>query len=121
MRICIPASDERGLDSTSFGHFGSAPFFVIHDTDVGSTEVIRNENQHHGHGGCQPLLALEGKPLDALIAGGIGRRAIARLNGGGTRVYRALAGTIADNVAKLEAGGLEEFTAETACAGHDVG
>ena len=119
MRICIPASDEKGLESSTFGHFGSAPFFVIHDTNVGSTEVIRNENQHHGHGGCQPLSALEGKALDALIVSGIGRRAIARLNEAGTKVYRALEGTIADNVAKMEAGELEEFTAETACAGHD--
>jgi hypothetical protein len=36
-------------------HFGSAPFFVVHDTDVGGTEVIRNENQHRGRGGYQPL------------------------------------------------------------------
>jgi predicted Fe-Mo cluster-binding NifX family protein len=121
MRICIPAGDENGLEGRTFGHFGSAPYFVVHDTDEGGTEVIRNENQHHGHGGCQPLSVLEGKGLDALIVGGIGRRAIARLNEAGTKVYRALEGTIADNVAWMEAGKLEEFTAETACAGHDHG
>ena len=119
MRICIPASDGRGLASTVFGHFGSAPYFVVHDTDEASSEVIRNENQHHGHGGCQPLSALADKSLDALIVGGIGRRAIARLNAAGTKVYRAAEGTIAGNVAKLNAGELEEFTADTACAGHD--
>ena len=118
MKVCIPASDERGLESMSFGHFGPAPFFVVHDTNEGSTEVIRNENQHHGHGGCEPLSALEGKSLDALVVGGIGRRAIARLNDAGTKVYCALEGTVADNLEKLQAGGLEEFTAETACAGH---
>jgi len=119
VRICIPASDEGELESTAFGHFGSAPLFVVHDTNEGSTEVIRNDNQHHGHGGCQPLSALEGKALYALVVGGIGRRAIVRLNEAGTKVYCALEGTIADNVAKMQAGELEEFTAETACAGHD--
>ncbi len=118
MKICIPAGDERGLESETFGHFGSAPYFVVHDTAGGNTEVIHNENQHHGHGGCQPLSALTNKSLDALIVGGIGRRAIARLNDDGTKVYRAVEGTVGDNIAALEAGGLEEFTAETACAGH---
>ena len=118
MRICIPASDERGLESTTFGHFGSAPYFVIHDTETGDAESIENENQRHGHGACQPLSALADKTLDALIVGGIGRRAVARLNEAGTAVYRAVPGTVAENVAKLMAEDLEEFTAETACAGH---
>jgi len=118
MRICIPASDEKGLESATFGHFGSAPYFVLHDTVAESTDVIANENQHHAHGGCQPLSAMGDEPLDALIVGGIGRRAVARLNEAGTVVYRAVPGTVAGNVAKLQAGELEEFTAESACAGH---
>ncbi len=119
MRICIPASDEKGLESTAFGHFGSAPYFVVYDTETDSTESIENENRHHGHGGCQPLSALAGMALDALVVGGIGRRAIARLNEAEIKVYRAAAGTVADNVAKLQAGQLEEFTADAACAGHE--
>jgi predicted Fe-Mo cluster-binding NifX family protein len=118
MRVCIPAGDERGLESRTFGHFGSAPFFVVHDTDEQTTKVIRNENQHHAHGGCQPLLGLGGGELDALVVGGIGRRAIARLNEAGTKVYRAIEGTIADNLASLRAGELDEFAADAACAGH---
>ena len=118
MRICIPAGDNRGLDGPVFGHFGSAPYFVVHDTGTGATEVIENGNQHHAHGGCQPLAAVDGAALDALVVGGIGRRAIARLNEAGTRVYRAVEGTVAANLAKLEGGELEEFSAETACAGH---
>jgi len=118
MRICIPAGEDRGLDSPVFAHFGSAPYFVVHDTDVDGTEVIENDNRHHAHGGCQPLAAVDGTALDALVVGGIGRRAIARLNEVGTRVYRAVEGTVAANIAKLEAGELEEFSAESACAGH---
>jgi predicted Fe-Mo cluster-binding NifX family protein len=118
MRICIPAGTDAGLESPVFGHFGSAPYFVVHDTDAGGTEVIENENQHHAHGGCQPLAAFDGQTLDALVVGGIGRRAIARLNQAGTKVYRAVEGTVAANVTKLAAGELEEFSAESACAGH---
>ncbi len=118
MRVCIPASSDAGLDSPVFGHFGSAPYFVVHEAESGTTEIIQNENQHHAHGGCQPLAAFEGVALDALVVGGIGRRAIARLNDAGTKVYRAVEGTVAANVAKLAAGELEEFTAESACAGH---
>lgn len=118
MRVCIPASDEKGLESATFGHFGSALYFVVHDTETASTQVLRNENPHHGHGGCQPLSALGDRSLDALIVGGIGRRAIARLNASGTKVYCAAEGTIAENVARLQRGELAEFTLESACAGH---
>jgi len=118
MRICIPAGDDRGLESPAFGHFGAAPYFVIHDTEAGSTESIGNENQHHGHGGCQPLSALEGRTLDALVVGGIGRRAVARLNEAGIAVFRAVEGTVSENVERLKGGRLDEFSPEAACAGH---
>ncbi len=118
MRICIPAADDRGLESTAFGHFGSAPYFVVVDTDTDRTEVVLNENAHHAHGGCQPLAAFGEKPLDAVLVGGIGRRAIIRLQEVGTSVYRAVEGSVADNLRRLQAGDLEELTPSSGCAGH---
>jgi len=118
MSICIPAATNEGLSADAFGHFGSAPFFVIHDPESQSTEVLENGNAHHAHGGCQPLAALEGRPVDALIVGGIGARAIQRLNEGGIRVYRAVEGTIASNIEKLKSGSLEEITPSAGCSGH---
>jgi len=119
MSICIPAADAQGLDSATYGHFGSAPFFVIHDPETKRTEVMENTNAHHAHGGCQPLAALGDHEIDALVVGGIGARAIARLNDSGIKVYRAVEGTVAKNVEQLASGVLEEITPEGGCAGHN--
>lgn len=118
MKVCIPAATDAGLSSTPFGHFGSAPFFTVHDTESGTTEVLGNANQHHAHGGCQPLAALDGRSVDALVVGGIGAGAIGKLNASGIRVYRAGAGSIEDNLKALREGTLAELTPESGCQQH---
>jgi hypothetical protein len=68
MRICFPAETLQGLESPVFGHFGSAPGFIIVDADTMQLEEIINEDLHHAHGMCQPLKALGGRQVDG--AGG---------------------------------------------------
>ena len=118
MKVCIPAATDTGLSSLPFGHFGSAPYFVIHDTEAETTEVLSNSNDHHAGGGCQPLAALGGRVVDAFVVGGIGAGAIQKLNASGVRVYRSDAGTIQDNVESFKAGALAELTVSTGCKGH---
>jgi len=36
MKICMPVSEAKGMDSVIYGHFGSAPFFAVYDTDKNS-------------------------------------------------------------------------------------
>ena len=47
MRICFPVEALEGLDSKVYEHFGSAPGFVIVDTDVNTVEEIDNGDLHH--------------------------------------------------------------------------
>ncbi|MBF0387793.1 MAG: NifB/NifX family molybdenum-iron cluster-binding protein [Candidatus Omnitrophica bacterium] len=119
MKICIPTETDKGKDAVVFGHFGSAPFFTIYDTADSSIEVIINANQHHAHGMCQPMAALAGKGVNAVVTGGAGAGAIEKLNQGGIRVYRAIAGTVADVAAQFAAGRLDEISVKNACAHHD--
>ena len=119
MKICIPTETNKGKDATVFAHFGSAPFFTIYDTDSSTIEVIVNANQHHAHGMCQPMAALAGKGVNAVVTGGAGAGAIEKLNQGGIRVYRAIAGTVADVAAQFSAGRLDEISVKNACAHHD--
>ena len=119
MKICIPTETNKGKDATVFGHFGSAPFFTIYDTDNGSVEIIANANQHHAHGMCQPMAALAGKGVNAVVTGGAGAGAIQKLNQGGIKVYRAIAGTVADVATQFVKGDLEEISVQNACAHHD--
>ena len=118
MSICIPAADARGLEGKVHGHFGSAPYYVIHDPHAQETEVLPNTNAHHAHGACRPLAALEGRTIQTIIVGGIGRRAVEHLNRHGIAVFGAVAGTVQENLDKLQAGRLENIAPDAACAGH---
>ncbi|RME41495.1 MAG: diguanylate cyclase, partial [Deltaproteobacteria bacterium] len=38
MKVCFPVNNDQGLESEVYGHFGSAPAFVVVDTE--SHEVL---------------------------------------------------------------------------------
>lgn len=121
MRMCIPVEDSSGLGSKPCAHFGSAPYFLIHDTETGSSEVIENGGRDHLHGMCQPLRILEGRSVDAVVCGGIGPRALDRLRTGGIKIYRSPGTTVEEVVRACKEGTLDEITPETACRDHSCG
>lgn len=118
MKIAFPTDDPRGPDSPVYGHFGSAPAFVVADSETGAVVEVVNRDQGHAHGQCQPLAALGGAVVDAIVVGGIGAGALQKLNAAGIRVYRAVEGSVADNLALVGLGRLPELTLEHTCAGH---
>ena len=118
MKLCFPVESDQGLDSIVFGHFGSAPMFVVFDTASKSLETINNQDLGHVHGMCNPLKALSGKSVDAIVVGGIGAGAINKLNALGIKVYRAGQSTVKSNLEALQKGTLTEMSAEHACGGH---
>jgi predicted Fe-Mo cluster-binding NifX family protein len=118
MKLCIPTKTDEGKSAVAYGHFGSAPYFTVVDTEKDTVEIIDNANQHHAHGMCQPMNALMGKKIDAVVTGGMGARAVQKLNEGGIKAYRAIPGTVADIVSQFIKGGLEEITVRNACAQH---
>jgi predicted Fe-Mo cluster-binding NifX family protein len=121
MKVGFPVGTLEGLDSIVFEHFGSAPGFVIVDTDSGTVEEISNGDQHHAHGMCQPLNALGGHRVDAIAVAGIGMGALIKLHARGIRVFRATAGTVGQNVQSAQKRTLPEFDPRLTCAGHAGG
>jgi len=121
MQICFPVESDKGLESVVHGHFGSAPVFIVFDTESRLTDVIENSDLGHEHGMCSPLKALDGKTVDAIVVGGIGGGAIGKLNALGIKVYVAAPGTIEESVHGIEEGTLAELTVEYACSGHAGG
>jgi predicted Fe-Mo cluster-binding NifX family protein len=121
MKICFPAENLQGLESPVYGHFGSAPGFVIVETDTMQVEEITNLDQHHAHGMCQPLVAIGGQKVDGVVVGGIGMGALMKLQAQGVSVYRALQGTVRQNLDLIQEGKLPQFTADHTCAGHAGG
>jgi predicted Fe-Mo cluster-binding NifX family protein len=80
MKICIPTKSEDGKNSKVNEHFGSAPYFAIYNTDDSTLEFIENTNAHHSHGMCHPMTALSEQNIEVVICGGIGARALQKLN-----------------------------------------
>jgi predicted Fe-Mo cluster-binding NifX family protein len=118
MIICVPTKTKEGKTAEVYGHFGSAPFFTLLDTESGTVEVIDNSNQQHAHGMCQPLSVFANRHIDVVVTGGMGARAVQKLNEGGVKAFRAIPGTVADIADQYARGGLEEITANNACAHH---
>jgi predicted Fe-Mo cluster-binding NifX family protein len=108
----------EGLDSTVHNHFGSAPLFVVFDVDSKSVASIHNRDQHHAHGACNPLKALDNQNVDAIVVGGIGAGALTRLNQMGIQVHRSQAATIRDNIAMFLSQRLPLLTVQGCCGGH---
>jgi len=118
MKIAFPVQVDEGLESQVYGHFGSAPSFVILDSASGEYQTINNTDAHHAHGQCQPMKALAGNPVDAVVVGGIGGGALMSLQSQGVRVFRAVEGSVKQNLEFIRSGKLPEFSVNMTCAGH---
>ena len=121
MKVCFPTEKLQGIESMLYGHFGSAPGFVIVDMQTAELDEIHNADQHHTHGMCQPLVALGGRKVDGVVVGGIGMGALTKLQSMGIRVYRGFEGTVRENLDMIRTGKLPEMSPEHTCAGHGDG
>jgi len=120
MKIAFPTQENNGIDSNVYNHFGSARIFVIVETEDGTTETILNQDLNHQHGKCQPMVALGGSHVDAVVVGGIGGGALQNLNAEGKRVVRAAEGTVRENLELIQADKLPEITPDQTCSGHGI-
>jgi predicted Fe-Mo cluster-binding NifX family protein len=118
MKICIPTETGEGKTASVYGHFGSAPYFTIYDTDTLALEIVENANTHHEHGTCNPVAALQGRAVDIVVTGGMGARAVMMLNAQGIKVFRAVPGSVENIISTFSAKDLEELTVQNACASH---
>jgi predicted Fe-Mo cluster-binding NifX family protein len=118
MKICFPVQKNEGFDSAVYNHFGSAPAFVVFDTDTKSIATINNRDQHHSHGACNPMKALDNQKVDAIVVWGIGAGALTRLNQMGITVHHAQAATIRENLAMFASKTLPALTIQGCCGGH---
>jgi predicted Fe-Mo cluster-binding NifX family protein len=118
MKLCFPVQKNNAMDSLVYNHFGSAPDFVIVDTETGNVITVGNRDLHHVHGACNPVMALNGEDVDAVIVGGIGGGAINKLNQNGIKVFRAAKPTIRENIELFKTGELQEFGLNHTCSGH---
>ena len=118
MKICFPVQKDEGLDSSVYNHFGSAPIFMFVNMETNSLSTISNGDQHHAHGACNPMKALDNQQVDAIVVGGIGAGALSRLNQMGIIVHQSQATTVRDNIALFTSHKLPVLTVQGCCGGH---
>jgi predicted Fe-Mo cluster-binding NifX family protein len=121
MKVGFAVHEVEGVESKVYDHFGSAPAFLIVDTDGKEVVTVNNQDLHHVHGACNPIMALDGKSVDAMVVGGIGSGAITKLNAMGVKVYAAGAPTVKENLELLSQNKLQELSVYDACRAHQGG
>jgi len=121
VKVCFPVLKDNGADSMVYNHFGSAPAFIIVDTDKDGADTVDNRDLHHAHGACNPIMALGGNRIDAVVVGGIGAGALQKLNADGIRVYRSADATVKGNLELLKQKRLPELLLQHTCGGHQGG
>ena len=118
MKIAFPVQEDHGIDSQVYNHFGSAGTFIVINSETGEKKFVNNADLNHIHGHCQPLTALNGSVVDAVVVGGIGRGALQKLKKAGIKGFRAVEGTVEENLKLFKEGKLPEFSMNHVCAGH---
>ncbi len=121
MKVGFAVQVNEGMESRVYDHFGSAPTFIIVDTEVKEVMTVNNKNLQHVHGACNPVMALDGKSVEAMVVGGIGGGALVKLNASGIRVYGAGALTVKENLALLNENKLQELSVYNSCRSHQGG
>ncbi len=120
MKICIPTEEQKGLESMAYGHFGSAPYFVIYDTTSKDFEVLNNGNAEHEHGQCNPIQPLRDKGVEAVVVAGMGARALMNLNSMGIQVFRTSESkSIKEIVSGFDSNNMDKLTMENSCNQHN--
>jgi predicted Fe-Mo cluster-binding NifX family protein len=117
MNVCIPVNEPQYGASSVCAHFGSAPAFLIVNTEVGTYRTVVTGGQHM----CGAIGTLRSENVESAIVGGIGMGALHRLAAAGIQVFAAQHPTVDENLAALKAGQLPLMALDGACAHHGHG
>jgi predicted Fe-Mo cluster-binding NifX family protein len=96
MRVAVSADDDNGLDSVVSPHFGRCPYYVLVDLDgreVSQVNVVENPAFGQHRPGQVPGF-INGHGADVMLAGGMGRRAIAFFQQYGIEAATGATGTV---------------------------
>lgn len=113
IRLVVPSSEEKGLDSQLSQHFGRAPFYIVVDLDengsIISDSVIPNTSEHFGGVGVPPDRIIQLKP-NALVTYGLGSKALAMFQAADVAVLRTEANTVREVVSAYNNNEMQELT-----------
>ena len=110
MKIAIPTNDKKGLEDTVAEHFGRAKNFLIYDTETKSFEIYLNPEVIGGKEFPPDFLYRLG--VKAVIVFSLGPKALEKFKKYNIKMYKAIEGTILDNLQKFNDNKLKELKKE---------
>jgi predicted Fe-Mo cluster-binding NifX family protein len=119
MKICMPVPEPNEMNSVIFGHFGSAPFFAMYDTEKKDVSFVSNNESEHEHGQCMPVGYLQKNGAEIVLCKGMGARAANLLISAGIKPYMVDADTVADAIKDFTSGKAVLMNESIACHEHD--
>ncbi len=96
IRVAVSADNSNGLDSVVSPHFGRCPYYILVDLDdreVKQVNAVANPNYGRHAPGTVPTF-IQNQGADVMLAGGMGRRAIALFQQYGIQAVTGASGTV---------------------------
>jgi predicted Fe-Mo cluster-binding NifX family protein len=96
MRIAVSADNSNGMNSVVSPHFGRCPYYILVDLDgqeVRRVNAVTNPNYGRHAPGTVPTF-IRDQGADVMLAGGMGRRAIALFEQYGIQAATGAAGSV---------------------------
>ncbi len=117
MKLCIPVLEDKALASPVSPHFGKAPGYLLVDSETGQV-LSAIDRSDRAEGECAPVSEMARLGVEAVVCGGLGQGAFARLQAQGIQVFRTEHKTVADLLAALARHELAPMDPASLCAGH---
>ncbi len=116
MRVVISAENTNGLESPVSSHFGRCPCYILVDVEGQEvTGVTVIDNPYYGnHAPGQVPAFIHSQRANVMLAGGMGRRAVAFFQQYGIEVATGASGTVRQALQSYLAG---ELRSSEPCAG----
>ncbi len=112
MKVGFPVEYNFGLESRVYEHFGSAPLFLIVDSESYDFQAVPNRR---GGNGCHQWTSLLAQGCRGVVVEGIGKNAFEQLREAGVAIYRGCGMKIADALAMLRSHRLQELDGPMEC------
>ena len=121
MRVAVSVDDSNGLDSVVSPHFGRCPHYVLVDLEgqeVKKVSVVANANYGQHAPGTVPKF-IQSQGADVMLAGGMGRRAVALFEEFDIQAVTGASGTVRHVLEQYLGGKLQGAEPCSTSLGHD--
>lgn len=118
MKIAFPVKENQGLKSMIDDHFGTAPQFLIVDTNSRNVALVDNRKLTSGESGCKKGIFQESDQVDAVVTRCMGDGSRKLLTAANIKVYQAQKESVQENLDLFEKDQLQLFHIFDHCLTH---